>query len=226
MVTSQHTDVAAYSFGLLEEPDRLEFEAHLAGCEACAAELAELSQMAGLFEGVGPVDPGPDEPDDEGVVSLLRRRAGDRRRQALRRSWLAAAAAVVLLAGGAATGVAVTQGKVRQVTVVALAGQRHTATSASTGVKGTVGLEAKAWGTQVTLDLAGVRGPLDCELVAVSRTGERRVVTGWFVPASGYGVPGHPAHLLLMGGTSIPLTSMARVEVDVVGGAPLVKIAV
>ena len=47
-----HTDVGAYSMGLLEERDRREFEDHLAGCPACAAELAELSPMAALFQGV------------------------------------------------------------------------------------------------------------------------------------------------------------------------------
>jgi hypothetical protein len=40
-------------------------------------------------------------------------------------------------------------------------------------------------GTYVSLDLADVHGPLECELIAVSKTGERRVVTGWTV-----GVPG------------------------------------
>jgi len=47
-----HTDVGAYSMGLLEEQDRREFEDHLAGCPACAAEVAELSPMAALLRGV------------------------------------------------------------------------------------------------------------------------------------------------------------------------------
>ena len=47
-----HTDVGAYSMGLLEERDRREFEDHLAGCPACAAEVAELSPMAALIRGV------------------------------------------------------------------------------------------------------------------------------------------------------------------------------
>ena len=47
-----HTDVGAYAMGLLEERDRREFEDHLAGCPACAAEVAELSPMAALLKGV------------------------------------------------------------------------------------------------------------------------------------------------------------------------------
>ncbi len=110
--------------------------------------------------------------------------------------------------------------------MVAIAGQPHSATDAGTGVRGTVGLLARAWGAQVTLDLAGVRGPLYCQLVARSKTGERRVIAGWFVPAAGYGVPGHPGHLLLMGGTAIAAENLSRVEVDVVHGATLLIISI
>jgi anti-sigma factor RsiW len=49
---SEHTDVGAYSLGLLEQQDRRAFEAHLADCQTCAAELAELAGMAGLLTGV------------------------------------------------------------------------------------------------------------------------------------------------------------------------------
>ena len=91
---------------------------------------------------------------------------------------------------------------------------------------GTVGLVANAWGTQVTLDLSKVHGPADCELIAVSRTGERRVVMGWLVVAPGDGVPGHPAHLVIRGGTSIPRNDLTRFDVDVVNGRTLVSIPV
>jgi len=109
---------------------------------------------------------------------------------------------------------------------VAIPGQLHSATDPGTGAAGTVGLVAKAWGTQVTLDLSKVHGPAECELVAVSRTGERRVVMGWLVAAPGDGVSGHPAHLVLRGGTSIPRSDLSRVDVDVVNGRTLVSIPV
>ena len=68
------------------------------------------------------------------------------------------------------------------------------------------------------------RGGLRCDLVAVARNGERRVVMGWLVPAAGYGVPGHPGHLVLQGGTSIPKNDLTRVDVDVVRGRTLLSI--
>jgi len=64
------------------------------------------------------------------------------------------------------------------------------------------------------------------ELIAVSKTGERKVATGWFVPATGDGVPGHPAHLLVQGGTAIELGNLTRFEVTVVNGRTLLTIPV
>ena len=231
-----HTDVGAYSMGLLEERDRREFEDHLAGCAACAAEVAELSPMAALLRGVeaepraparGPGLAAGREPGGGDVTELLRRRA---RQQRQRRRWqvaLGAAAGIVLIGGGIGVGIAAApQDGTPPAPPLALTGQLHSATDPGTGVAGTVGLVAKAWGTQVTLDLSKVRGPAECELVAVSRTGERRVVMGWLVAAPGDGVPGHPAHLVLRGGTSIPRNDLSRVDVDVVNGRTLVSIPV
>ncbi len=99
-----HTDVGAYSMGLLEERDRREFEDHLAGCPACAAELAELSPMAALFQGV---ELRGEEAAGGEVTDLIRRRA---RQQRHRRRWqvaLGAAAGIVLIGGGIGAGIAV-----------------------------------------------------------------------------------------------------------------------
>jgi hypothetical protein len=222
-----HTDVGAYSMGLLEEPDRRAFEHHLAGCRACAAELAELSPMAGLLKGIEPAGTAGQPPGGADVTQLITRRVAQQR---YRRRWqavLGAAAGIVLIGGGIGLGVAAfPQPAGPGVPAVAVPGQPHSATDPGTGVAGTVGLLAKAWGTEVTLDLSKVHGPVECELVAVSRTGERRVVMGWLVRAPGDGVPGHPAHLVIQGGTSIPRSDLARVDVDVVNGRTLVSIPV
>jgi putative zinc finger protein len=224
-----HTDVGAYSMGLLEEPDRRAFEDHLAGCASCTAELAELSPMGALLRGVEPVgaagqDASAAQDGEATVTQLLHRRAAQQR---LLRRWqitLAAAAAVVLIGGGIGIGFARAPGGTAP--PPAIAGQLHSATDPGTGAAGTVGLLAKAWGTQVTLDLSKVHGPVECQLVAVSRTGERRVVMSWLVPAPGDGVPGHPAHLVIQGGTSIPRSDLARLDVDVVNGRTLLSIPV
>jgi len=225
---SEHTDVGAYSLGLLEQQDRQAFEAHLADCPVCTAELAELSGMAGLLTGVEPVGPAetaaPEAGDNVAVTDLLQRRAAAQRRRTRWQAVLGVAASAVLIGGGVAVGIAVTQQPAApQPSVVGL---RHSATDPRTGLAGTVGLVAEKWGTQVTLDLSKIRGPLECELVAVSKTGERRVVAGWFVPPAGYGVPGHPAHLLVQGGTAISRPDLSRLSVIVTGGRTLLNIPV
>ena len=178
--------------------------------------------MAALLRGV---EPTAGEPAAGEVTELVRRRASQQRH---RRRWqvtLGAAAGIVLIGGGIGLGIAAApQPAGAPAPALALTGQRHSATDPGTGVTGTVGLVAKAWGTQVTLDLSKVRGPAECELIAVSRTGERRVVMGWVVPAPSDGVPGHPAHLLIQGGTSIPRSDLARLDVNVVNGRTLLSI--
>ena len=224
---SEHTDVGAYSMGLLEEPDRRAFEDHLAGCVSCAAELAELAPMAPLLRGVGPAGAEEEGPAEATVIDLMRRRAARQRQRGRWQLTAGAAAGIVLIGGGIAIGAATAaQPGSPPASAVVITGQVHSAVDPGTGVTGTVGLAAKAWGTQVTLDLSKVRGPVECELVAVSTRGERRVVMGWRVPAPGDGVPGHSAHLLIQGGTSIPRNDLARLVVDVVNGRTLLTIPV
>jgi len=217
---SDHTDVGAYSLGLLEQADREAFEDHLAGCESCAAELAELSPMADLLRGVEPVEPAGEAPAEATVTQLIRRRATTQRYRARWQRAAGVAAGLVLLAGGIAVGIAAAP----QGPQPAPAGQLHSAASAS--AVGTVGLVAKTWGTQLTLDLSKLHGPLSCDLVAVSKSGERQVASAWMVPVPGYGVPGHPAHLIIQGSTAIAMQNLARIDIDVVNGPTLLSIPV
>lgn len=221
-MTDEHIAVGAYALGVLEPADNAGFEAHLAGCPACIAELTGLSGLKTLLTGLGPVEFEDDAAPD--VADLLRRRAAASGRRA---RWLVAAgvAACLAMAAGFAAGFVIAPAGPAPGTAV-LAGQLHSAVDAHTGVTGTVGLVGRAWGTYVTLDLADVRGPRECQLIAVSTTGERRVVTGWSVGVPGDGVPGHRAHLLVQGGTSISLPDLAALDVVVVNGPTLLRIPV
>jgi Putative zinc-finger len=223
----EHTDVAAYALGLLDARDREDFEAHLADCESCASELAEFAAMADLFADATRIETDDDGPDEAAVVDLLSRRAVLSRRKNIQRGWLAAVACLVLLAGGAVAGAAAAPRHTSIIDELRLSGAKHHATNlAQGGITGTVGLVSHPWGTEVILKLSRVRGPLDCELIAIAKSGEQRVLMGWLVPATGYGVPGHPADLLIEGGTSIPINELASIKIQVVHGATLLNIPV
>lgn len=243
---TEHTDVGAYALGLLEETDRDAFEAHLAGCETCTAELAGFSGMRELLLHVAHLkaeqgkDP-PDQASTSNVVDLLRRREITQHRRRRGTTILSAAAGIALLGGGIALGASIAD---RDAAVPAVPpvrppdhhgssaqdllarGERRSAVDPRTRVAGTVAMESKGWGTHVALDLGNVRGPRTCELVAVTRSGQRHVVAGWAVPPRGYGVPDFPTHLTIHGGTASPRSDIARFEVRAEGGQELLTIPV
>lgn len=238
---TEHTDVGAYSLGLLEEGDRRAFESHLGGCDQCARELAEFSGIRELLAGIGPVagdteDTPPDPaaravPGD--VAGLLRRRKAAARRQRRGTAVIGLAAGVALLAGGAAAGAAVADrgafsghhhGDVPADLLVW--GETRGATDPRTGVAGILAMEKKAWGTHIALDLSHIRGPRTCELVAYSTSGVPHVMTEWTVPATGYGEPGAPDHLQVHGGTALRRSDLGRFEVRDQSGGTLLTIPV
>ncbi|SNS83135.1 Putative zinc-finger [Actinomadura meyerae] len=236
----EHTDVGAYALGLLEARDRQAFEAHLAGCARCQAELGELSGTAGaLFAlasepgavpGADEAEAGEDEPSTPppAVLDMVRgRRRADRR---FRRGAyvVGTAAAAVALGAGVAIGAVLNDEGERQAPPVAqsVTGRQFHATDPGTGASGTVGLVDKGWGTQVSLELRGIKGPLRCHLEAVSRDGERSVVAGWRVPDKGYGVPGQPKPLVMQGGTGLDMEQISSfvVRLDGADGGTLLTI--
>ncbi|TYB38023.1 zf-HC2 domain-containing protein [Actinomadura chibensis] len=220
-----HVDVGAYALGLLEDPDRRAFEAHLATCVACRAELDELRGIAEQLDGIGPIaEPAgaPPAPPEPAVVSdLLRRRIRRERRRRAARAAAAAAAGVVLIGGALGTGFTLgadrggTASRQDDGTAALMRdGRAVSAVDPATGVSGTVATQRKPWGSRVGLRLTKVGGPEECELVAVDRAGRRHTVIGWTVPAAGYGLPGSAQpRLTLQGGTALRPEEITRFEV-------------
>lgn len=230
----EHTDVGAYALGLLEAGDRRAFEAHLHGCGACQAELRALSGTAGaLFElGGGPGETGLEAGEGEPsappapVIDMMRRKRRDDRRLRRGAYVIGAAAAGVALAAGVGLGTVLDDdgSPAKAPPTQAITGERFQAANASTGASGAVGLVDKGWGTQVSLELRGITGPLRCRLEAVSQDGERSVVAGWRVPDKGYGVPGQPKPLTMQGGTGLTRQEISRFEVRLDDGGTLLTI--
>ena len=146
-----------------------------------------------------PVVPGPPSPK---VLNGLLDEVAAKRAAKRRRGMYLVAAAAALIIGGPAVAVVVTSddpgttqatGEPRSASPAEDAFHHITdkvqATDASTKVSATVGMEKKAWGTHTVLELKNVKGPLKCNLIAVSKTGEEEIVTSWAVPTWGYGIP-------------------------------------
>lgn len=233
----RHVDVGAYLLGVLGDADRAAFERHLRSCPACTAEVRELGGLEPLLAEyaahtayAGVPLPAAQPEGAAGDPPLLDRLLDDvsaARRRSRHRRLLAVAAAAVLVVGGPVAAATLASGPRTTVAATSvLEGEQHTATNAATGVVATVGLTPREWGTDVGLRLTGVQGPRSCDLVAVSRSGERQVVMTWLVPDSGYGVAGAPEPLLVHGGAGILRADLDHFEVRTLTGTTLVTVPV
>ncbi|MEV4335033.1 zf-HC2 domain-containing protein [Streptomyces sp. NPDC049597] len=204
-----HEDVAAYALGVLEPADAFRFEEHLAECVMCAVRLSDFTAVArAVAELAGPARADV-RPSPRLLDRLTQHVALERRRARRRRLRLAAAAAV--LAVGLPVAVVMAQDGGEQP-----APQRVVAADPVTGVRASVALEDRTWGTSVAMRLAGLPGPRTCRLVAIGKDGVEHPVLSWWVPAGGYGVadgPGYAGPLDIEGTTGLHTAEIGRWEV-------------
>jgi hypothetical protein len=92
-------------------------------------------------------------------------------------------------------------------------GDRLSATDPASGVRADLAVSTLNWGSQIELTVAGVSGPLRCELVAVGADARSTVVASWLVGQAGYGVPGQPNPLRVQAATGMSLTATSRFEI-------------
>jgi anti-sigma-K factor RskA len=98
-----HPDLGGYVLGALEPAERAAFEEHLAGCEACQREVAELRGLPELLERAAPAVEVPGDLRDRTFAAVERAAAAERRSRWSRRWALVAVASVLLVllvAGG------------------------------------------------------------------------------------------------------------------------------
>lgn len=222
-----HYDVAAYALGVLDPADSEAFEAHLVECMECQAELVELHEVPAALDlikggaAVPAAAPQPRRAGGEAAVASLLDRVAARRRRRTRGLWLAVAAAVTVTA---LTPVVVQQlwpERPEQ----EVAAQTFRAASPEKDVQASIALVAKDWGTEVSFELTGVKGPLQCTLVAVSQSGETETVASWKVKeGQGFGVPGNEEPLRIKGATSFDKGSIKRFEFRTNNGPDLLDV--
>lgn len=213
-----HRDVAAYALGVLEPGDALRFEEHLGRCPRCAAQLTGFTgaarAVAELAGHGGPVVPSP------GLLERLALGVRERRRRDGRRRLALAAVAAVLVVGTPAAVVAARDPAPATV-------QRVVARDPVSGVRASVALADRGWGTEVAMRLTALPGPRVCRLVAIGKDGAEHPVLSWWVPDGGYGVadgPGRAGPLDIAGGTDLHPAEIGRWEVRGENGERLLSI--
>jgi anti-sigma-K factor RskA len=92
-----HPDLGGYVLGALEPAERADFEEHLAGCERCQAEVAELRGLPELLEQAAPPVEVPPWLRERTFAAVERAAAQQRRRRRLRLTLTAVAACLVLV---------------------------------------------------------------------------------------------------------------------------------
>ena len=176
-------ELGALVLGALDADDRARVESHLAGCDECCAELAELAPLPGLLHRVPEADvlravdgsSAAAEPavDLVPAVLALADREVRAHRATRRRRW-----AVVGIAATVLGGVAVGSGALLNGSPAPNAAPTPVvvhATDPVTGVHAQVTLTSSHGGTDLALRLTGVPAGEECRLVATA--GDQRDVT-------------------------------------------------
>ncbi|MGC5165263.1 anti-sigma factor family protein [Luteimicrobium sp. DT211] len=237
-VAAEHERVAewdaAYVLGALDAEDRRAYERHVAVCDRCREDVADLAGMPALL-GLVPAEevPGLVEPDARGgsqegaaasadVVDLGAVAARLRRGQ-VRRRWTAAAVAAGLLVVGGGTGWVVSSALAPDggTSVSATATTVDLAPVAGSGVTARLSLDPATWGTRVSWSCrypsdagsapasggpyGGTAGGTTYALVLVDRAGHATTVGTW--AATGIGASG------LHASTSLAAADVASVEI-------------
>ena len=243
MTQEEHYDVASYALGVLDQHDAARFEDHLIECPRCAFELESFVQVADLLADVdADAVVAAEEVKRDGVVlhKMLGEVRTERRRANSRRLYSLAAAVVIfamlsigaLFAGGKwfapdqkATKQTAQRGSSQLdplpnsqdgpgIGGPELTGQKYSGTDPFSGVHADVALEKKDFGTQISLAVSQIKGPLVCRLVAVHRDGTTEPLGSWTVGEKGWGTAANPSPLMLQAITATPREDIAHIQVQ------------
>ncbi|GGO88929.1 zf-HC2 domain-containing protein [Wenjunlia tyrosinilytica] len=243
----QHVDVGAYVLGVLDDSDAVVFEEHLNSCARCSQEfdsLVGLGSILSEFSASAPTAETLTARPSQGMLDrLVDEVAVKRRTQRQRRLYLVAAAAALIVGGPLAVGtlsasdvhggsaeLAEFHKSPAKFFFDTMKENGTSGTDPQTKVQATVKTEPKDWGTHVVMQIGNVRGPFKCDLIAVSKNGEKQTVTTWTVGKWGYGIkkPTDPRDnkqpLYMHGGAAMSPQDIDHFEVNTLDGKHLVSV--
>lgn len=214
-------ELTAYVLGVLGEQEVRAVDEHIASCDRCRGELAELREMERAL-GEVPPEAFVDGPPDGGDLLLQRtlrqaraERAGRDRRRLAATGAVAAATAAVLLVGGVLIGQSGNDGTTGPQALppasTAPSGLKvASATDPATGATMTVQVTPAAKWVRVNASVSGIPAGERCRLVVVAKDGSREVAGSWVVGSDN----GHGKGANLDGSAAIAPSDVASVRVE------------
>ncbi|MGY1771836.1 anti-sigma factor family protein [Blastococcus sp. SYSU D00813] len=206
------TDLGAYVLGALPPDDRRRVDAHLGGCAACRAELAEFQALTPLLSRLDEADlSGPQALPPPDLYERVRAAVDEQTRPArLRRRRLLIAAAALLLVVASA------------VVWVVLATRPADGPATHTAVAGPVRISVVATGepggTDLDVTVAGLASYTECRLLVVDRDGGWHPAGEWAATYDGEG--------WFRGWTDVEREALAAVVLRDGSGEELIRVPV
>jgi len=88
-----------------------------------------------------------------------------------------------------------------------------TATDALSGATLSVAIDPRSWGSQLSVTIGNIHGPVTCTLQVIDKSGHSEIAGSWTVSAEGYGTAEHPEKLRFTAATSVAGPDISRIEV-------------
>jgi hypothetical protein len=186
--------LGVYVLGAIDPAERAQVDEHLATCADCREELASLAGLPAMLRKVPVVEAErlaatdsegglTQVPSEALLTSLVTRTANVRRFRRWRTAVAVAAAAVVALAGGVAVTNALQPGP-------PVASWPHRASGAGlAGAVLTVKYRGMAWGTEMLVNVKGLKPGSVCTFEVTDKTGETTVVGSWVSWSDSFSYP-------------------------------------
>jgi len=182
--------LGVYVLGAIDPAERAQVDEHLATCPECREELASLAGLPAMLrkvpvveaERLAAAEEDPEltgMPSPEMLTSLLGRTANVRKIRRWRGLAAAAAVALVAVAGGAAVTNALEPGASQPTAPANVTAWQQTTGTGSGGAHLTVRYRHQTWGTEMEVNVTGLRPGSVCEFQVTNKAGGKSVVGSW-----------------------------------------------
>jgi hypothetical protein len=182
--------LGVYVLGAIDPAERAQVDEHLATCPECREELASLAGLPAMLRKVPVVEAerlaaAEEDPEHTGMpspellTSLLGRTANVRRIRRWRGLAAAAAVALVAVAGGAAVTNALEPGGSQPTTPASVTAWHQTSGTGPSGGYLPAPYTHKTWGTEMEVNVTGLRPGSVCQFQVTNKAGGQSVVGSW-----------------------------------------------